>query len=106
MKKIYLICSAGMSTSMLASRMQSVADASGEDLKIEAFPHSQLKKIVKNESIDCLLLGPQIRHMVDDIKSEYKESGFAIGVVDAMDYGMMDGEKVLNNAIRLMNEKK
>ena len=29
MKKIYLFCSAGMSTSMLAQEMQNVADAHG-----------------------------------------------------------------------------
>lgn len=36
MKKIYLFCSAGMSTSMLAQEMQNVADAHGLPLEVKA----------------------------------------------------------------------
>ena len=42
MKKIYLFCSAGMSTSMLASKMQSVADAHNVPVKVAAHPHNKI----------------------------------------------------------------
>ena len=42
MKKIYLFCSAGMSTSMLAQEMQNVADAHGLPLEVKAYSHSKI----------------------------------------------------------------
>ncbi len=46
MKKIYLFCSAGMSTSMLAQEMQNVADAHGLPLEVKAYSHSKIGDIV------------------------------------------------------------
>lgn len=42
MKKIYLFCSAGMSTSMLANAMQQSADSHKLPLSVKAFPHNKL----------------------------------------------------------------
>ena len=60
MKKIYLFCSAGMSTSMLASNMQSVANAHNLPIKVAAFSHNKLEEIIEKDTPDCILLGPQI----------------------------------------------
>ena len=38
MKKILLMCNAGMSTSMLVSKMREAAEAQGYDCTIEACP--------------------------------------------------------------------
>ena len=37
MKKVYLFCSAGMSTSILASKMQEVANSHNLPIKVAAF---------------------------------------------------------------------
>ncbi len=38
MKKVYLFCSAGMSTSMLASKMQAVANSHNLPMEVEDYP--------------------------------------------------------------------
>ena len=38
MKRIYLFCSAGMSTSLVAKRMQEVADKHSLPVEVKAFP--------------------------------------------------------------------
>ena len=61
MKKIYLFCSAGMSTSMLANIMQKVADSHKLPLEVKAFPDSKIDEIVEEKHPDVILLGPQVK---------------------------------------------
>ena len=44
MKRILLVCSAGMSTSLLVSKMQAAAKAQGIDCTINAVGEAELKK--------------------------------------------------------------
>ena len=106
MKKIYLFCSAGMSTSMLASKMQKVADGHNLPIKVAAFPEGKLGEIIANDRPDCILLGPQVKYMYDATVANYGKEGIPIAVIDAADYGMMNGEKVLKTAIKLIKENK
>ena len=106
MKKIYLFCSAGMSTSMLASNMQSVADSHNLPIKVAAFPHDKLIDIITEDKPDCILLGPQVKYMYEDTVSRYGSEGIPINIIDQGDYGMMNGENVLKSAIRLIKENK
>ena len=67
MKKIDLFCSAGMSTSMLANKMQEVADTHGIQVKVEAFSSTSIDFQVEHNTPDCILLGPQVRFSFDDV---------------------------------------
>jgi PTS system cellobiose-specific IIB component len=102
MKRIYLFCSAGMSTSMLASNMQEVADGHKLPFEIQAFPDGKIGAIIAERHPDVILLGPQIKFRYQDILEEYGSTGIPIAVIDAADYGMMNGEKVLKAAIKLL----
>ena len=106
MKKIYLFCSAGMSTSMLASKMQAVADQHKIPVKVAAFPHNKIGDIIASDRPDCILLGQQVKYMYDETVSKYGHENIPIAVIDAGDYGMMDGEKVLKTAIKLIKGNK
>ena len=100
MKKIYLFCSAGMSTSMLASNMQDVANQHKLPIKVAAFPHNKLEEIIS------ILLGPQVKYMYDETVAQFGSQGIPIAVIDQGDYGMMNGEKVLKTAIKLIKGNK
>jgi len=39
------------------------------------------------------------------MSSKYTALGVPIGVIDSLDYGAMDGEKVLKAAIKLIKQK-
>ena len=43
---------------------------------------------------DVVLLGPQIKFALPEIKKLTDQAGNKIGVIDMMDYGMMNGKKV------------
>lgn len=106
MKKIYLFCNAGMSTSMLASLMQKVADEHKLPIEVEAFPDIKIGQIIKERQPDVILLGPQIKHRYAEFVELYSDTGIPIQVIDAGDYGLMKGDKVLKVAIKLMKAKK
>ena len=102
MKKFYLFCSAGMSTSMLAKKMQICANQYNLKIEIKAFSISTMYDVVKKENPDCILLGPQVRYLLDETKSKYNP--IPVMAIDMSDYGKMDGEKVLKSAILLYKQ--
>ena len=102
MKKVYLFCSAGMSTSMLASNMQDVANQHNLPIKVAAFPHNKLEEIISEDRPYCILLGPQVKYMYEETVEQFGSQGIPIAVIDQGDYGMMNGEKVLAQAESLM----
>lgn len=99
MKKFYLFCSAGMSTSLLASKMQKVADANKIPVEVKAFPIGTMGEIIEKHNPDCILLGPQVKYLYEDTKKKFADLNKPIFVIDSQDYGVMNGEKVLKTAI-------
>ena len=102
MKKIMLVCAAGMSTSLLVTKMEKAAAAMGDEVEIFALPISEGEKRVGD--VDCILLGPQVRFNLGKIKEEADKvnPGLPVEVIDMKDYGMMNGEKVYALAKKLM----
>lgn len=106
MKKVYLFCSAGMSTSMLASKMQAVANSHNLPMEVEAFSDGKIGQIIEERHPDVILLGPQVKYRYQEIVDKFGSTGIPIQVIDQSDYGMMNGEKVLKSAIKLMKSAK
>ncbi|MDI3481225.1 MAG: cellobiose system component [Tepidanaerobacteraceae bacterium] len=78
--KIVLICFAGMSTSMLVNRMQKVAAKRNLDTEIVALSTSDMYEEL--DSGDVILLGPQARYVLDDIKEATSSKGMPVDVID------------------------
>lgn len=102
MIKIALFCNAGMSTSMLVSKMRKAAEESGQDIAIDAYPEAQLTKQL--DGLDVVLLGPQIKFALGKIKAICEPKGIPVDVINTADYGMMNGKKVLNQALKLIGQ--
>lgn len=98
MKKILLVCNAGMSTSMLVQKMKRVAGEKGIEVAIDAIPSTDLSQCWK--SVDVILLGPQIGFMRDSIKDTV-ENKIPVEVINMVDYGRMNADKVLTVALDL-----
>ena len=94
MKKILLCCCAGMSTSLLVTRMEAEAKKRGLDIKIWACSEKVFEEEFNKEPADCVLVGPQIRYLLNTIKKQ--ANGTPVELIDMRIYGMMDGAKVLD----------
>lgn len=99
MKKIMLVCSAGMSTSLLVTKMQKSSTEQGLDTEIFACSEAEAKD--KYKTVDVILLGPQVRFLLSNIKKAVDGTGIPVAVIDSIDYGTMNGEAVLNKALTL-----
>ncbi len=98
MKKILLACAAGMSTSLLVTKMEQAAKAKGEEVQIVAVPVDAFADKVKD--YDIALLGPQVKFKKDEFQKIADQYGIKVLVINSMDYGLMKGEKVLEDALK------
>lgn len=92
------MCMGGFSTGMLLEKMKASAEAKGEDVDIKAIPASGLADHVAD--YDCLLIAPQISYMENEVAAKYPD--FPYYLIEPVDYGRLNGEKVLAEALALI----
>nr|WP_284703746.1 PTS sugar transporter subunit IIB [Clostridium swellfunianum] len=97
-----MVCGAGMSTSLLVVKMNDAANKLGIEAKIIAVAEAELRHHI--DETDVLLLGPQVRFLLNKYKTAYEPKGVKVDVINSIDYGMMNGEKVLNHALTLLSK--
>ncbi len=96
MKKILLVCSAGMSTSLLVSKMNNAAKEMGEEVFIEALPVSECSTRI--DEVDIVLLGPQVRFQ-KPVVEKLANGRIPVEVIDMRSYGIMDGKSILKSTL-------
>jgi cellobiose PTS system EIIB component len=102
MKNITLVCALGMSTSLLAAKMQKAAEAHGMEVVVRAIPETELADY-ENDT-DIILLGPQVGYMLKKLKESYEPKGIKVVTINSRDYGLMDGEKVVKDTLALFGQ--
>ena len=103
MKTILLVCSAGMSTSLLVTKMEGAAKDAGVECKIFALPFSDAPRVL--EEVDCILLGPQVRFQkaaIEKLAAGLKAGDIPVDVIDMRDYGPMNGKAVFEAAMKMI----
>jgi len=100
MMNILLCCSAGMSTSLLVSKMENSAKSQGVDCKIWAIAASELDNEI--DQADVVLLGPQVRFLLPQVEKAANGKGIPAALINSVDYGLCNGEKVLEQATTLI----
>lgn len=103
-RTIMLVCAAGMSTSLMVSKMQKSAESKGIEADIFAVSAGEADTYLDEKKVDVLLLGPQVRFMKAQFEKKVAPLGIKLDVIQMTDYGMMNGEKVLNQALKLMEK--
>lgn len=101
-KTIMLVCSAGMSTSLLVTKMEKAAQEKGMEADIFAVSASEADVNLDPKKVDVLLLGPQVRFLEKQFAEKLAPKGIPLAIINMSDYGMMNGEKVLMQAEELM----
>lgn len=105
MKRIVLACAAGMSTSMVVTRMEKEAAARGLEYQIYAIPEQNLREELQNygHEVAVVLLGPQVRFKLEENKKLTESYQLPIAVIDTLAYGTLNGAKVLDQALALVH---
>ena len=92
MKKILLVCSAGMSTSLLVNKMRDAAKECGEEVEINALAIAECSSVIND--VDIVLLGPQVRFQKPQVEKLTNGS-----IIDMRQYGIMDGKGILESTL-------
>lgn len=102
--KIFLCCSAGMSTSMLVNKMREAAQQKGLSCEINAYSITEFEERLRQNNV-CLV-APQVKFQFEHFKQRATEEGKACGLIDMLDYGMMKGDVILDQAVKLYQSLK
>ena len=89
MVRVMLICNAGMSTAMLAQKINKYSDGY---CYVEAFGEGEFEEQI--EDFDIVLVGPQIRHLIPSIK-KVVNNRIPVSYINPVDYGMMKVDHVI-----------
>ncbi|MCM3729881.1 PTS sugar transporter subunit IIB [Neobacillus cucumis] len=105
MKTIMLVCAAGMSTSLLVTKMQKAAEDRGIQTDIFAKSAPEIEFTLQEKKVDVLLLGPQVKYMQKQIEVKLADKNIPVEAINMQYYGMMNGEKVLEQALQIIESK-
>lgn len=99
MRKIVLLCAAGMSTSLMVERMKESAATQGYEIDVAAYPVAEASKVTGDA--DIVLIGPQVRYKLNQLK---KSLHCPVEPIDMRAYGQMDGATVLAMAKEVLGD--
>lgn len=101
MSNILLVCSAGMSTSVLVKKMEEAAASKGIEATIWAVGDADSENEIVKADIICL--GPQVRYLESQMKARVNNEK-PVMVIDMRDYGAMNGSSVLDTALAMLEK--
>ena len=104
-KTIMLVCNAGMSTSLLVTKMQKAAEDQGIETEIFAVSSAEAEEKMESKPIDIVMLGPQVRFLEKGYRSRLEPKGVPVVAINMTDYGLMKGDRVLAQAIKLIDKE-
>lgn len=99
MIRVLIVCSWGMSTSLLVEGMLAAAEGRQCELTVEALSAGEYA--VKVDECDVVLIAPQIRHLRKSIEKLASSVGKPVGLIEPFHYATMNGEAVLEQVLRL-----
>lgn len=86
---------------MVVQKMEKAAKEKGVDVEIKAVGIEEFNDEIPH--CDCCLLGPQIKYKMADFQPVAQQLNKPISVINSMDYGMMNGAKILDDSLKLIH---
>jgi PTS system cellobiose-specific IIB component len=78
--------------------------AKEDNIDVEIFAMSEGEATKHYDSVQLVLLGPQVRYLKNKLQKELKDKDLVVEVIDSINYGTMNGKKVLDNAMNILGE--
>ena len=104
MKRILLCCGAGFSSGLLAQKGRKAAKKRGINATVDAKSESLVSGCLNQ--VDVLLLGPHYANRLDEFIKIAKPYNVPVAVIPNDIYGLLDGEALLDFALRMCEENK
>ena len=104
MVRVLIVCSWGMSTSLLVDSLQAAAQAVHLELQVEALSAGEYAAQV--DECDVVLIAPQIRHLRKSIEKLAHSLGKPVAMIEPFYYATMNGQAVLEQVMHLAGVQK
>lgn len=100
MKKIraVIMCASAMSSSLITESLKKVAAARNIDLSVDCFASLRFRSFDYG-SVDIILMAPQVRAQLQDIKSFAASKGYPnlpFMLIPMREYGLVKGEAIMD----------
>lgn len=100
--KLIILCSWGATSSQLAKKVQEAAEKRGLSVQADAGGTGEFKQ--KAGEYNVALLEPQVRHLKKEVTKTADAHNIPVDLVDQRAFALMDGDKVLDQALNLLNK--
>ncbi len=100
MIRVLIVCSWGMSTSLLVDSLLAAAIESRLELAVEALSAGEYAARV--EECDVVLIAPQIRHLRKSIEKLANSASKPVALIEPYHYATMNGKAVLGQVFSLL----
>jgi len=104
MKKhnVLLVCGSGASSGFMAANIRKAAKARGLEITVNARSESSVEDYV--EEIDCLMIGPHLASMKEDMEERCEGYDIKVGVIEPAAYARLNGEAALDQILGMFGE--
>lgn len=83
---VVMVCSGGMSSSIVVKAIREEAARQNMDLTIEAIGSGEVEDTLNDGNYDLLLVAPQVKHRYKDFEATANEAGVPIELIEPMGY--------------------
>ncbi len=96
---ILLVCGSGASSGFLAANIRKAASKRGLVFSVTARSEAEIENYIND--IDCLLIGPHIAYLMEDVKALIRDRDVKVALIDPGCYATLDGEKAVDHILSL-----
>jgi cellobiose PTS system EIIB component len=100
MIRVLIVCSWGMSTSLLVDSMLEAAAGLKYELSVEALSAGEYAGQI--DECDIILIAPQIRHLRKSIEKLAASAGKPVALIEPFHYATMNGRAVLDQVMLIL----
>jgi PTS system cellobiose-specific IIB component len=93
--KVLLVCGGGASSGFLAANIRKEAAKQGLDMTVMARSETEIEEYL--DGVNCILVGPHLSYLLDDLKEQYQDRGIKIAITEKSYYSTLDGEAALKH---------
>lgn len=103
MTKILLVCSGGMSSTIVVKTIEKEAAIEGMEVEVKAVGTGQYDEEVRN-GWNIVLVAPQVRHRMPVFEGIAKELNIPIALISPQGYSPMGGKKVMEQIKSILKD--
>jgi PTS system cellobiose-specific IIB component len=92
---VLLVCGGGTSSGFLAANIRKAAAKQGIDMTVTARSETEIEEYV--DEINCILVGPHLSYLFEDLKEQYKDRDIRIAITEKSYYSTLDGDAALKH---------